>query len=46
MPNQIGSMPAVWTMGRITEVVSTTTEMPSRKQPSTTKNRVSATSST
>ncbi|MQM40040.1 hypothetical protein KBTX_04082 [wastewater metagenome] len=29
-------------MGRITDVVSTTTEMPSRKQPSTTKNTVSA----
>ncbi len=31
MPNQSGSMPACSTIGMMTEVVSTTTEMPSRK---------------
>jgi hypothetical protein len=35
MPNQIGSMPAFCTVGRITPMVSTTMLMPSRKQPST-----------
>jgi C4-dicarboxylate transporter, DctM subunit len=33
MPNQSRSMPAAWTMGSITEEVSTMIEMPSRKQP-------------
>ena len=33
MPNHSGSMPAFWIVGRITPMVSTTIEMPSRKQP-------------
>ena len=36
MPNHSGSMPAFCTVGMITPMVSTTIEMPSRKQPSTT----------
>ena len=36
MPNQIKSNPAACTVGRMTPMVSTTIEMPSRKQPSTT----------
>jgi hypothetical protein len=35
MPNQSGSMPAYRIVGMITPIVSTTIEMPSRKQPST-----------
>ena len=35
MPNQRRSMPAASTVGRMTPIVSTTIEMPSRKQPST-----------
>ena len=35
MPNQIRSMPAAWMVGISTPMVSTTIEMPSRKQPST-----------
>ena len=35
MPNHSGSMPAFWIVGRMTPIVSTTIEMPSRKQPST-----------
>ena len=35
MPNQSRSMPAFSTVGRMTPIVSTTIEMPSRKQPST-----------
>ena len=33
MPNQMGSIPAACTAGRMTDVVSTTMEMPSRKHP-------------
>jgi hypothetical protein len=33
MPNQIRSKPAATTSGMMIEVVSTTIEMPSRKQP-------------
>ena len=33
MPNQIMSMPAWRTIGSTTAMVSTTAEMPSRKQP-------------
>ncbi|MNT05175.1 hypothetical protein D3C72_1397860 [compost metagenome] len=42
MPNQIRSMPAAWTVGSSTPMVSTTMEMPSRKHPSTMKNTISA----
>src|SRR5680860_164139 len=42
MPNHRGSMPAASTIGKITDVVSTTTEIPSRKHPRRMKNRVSA----
>jgi hypothetical protein len=45
MPNQIRSMPAACTVGSSTPMVSTTIEMPSRKQPSTMKNSISASSS-
>src|SRR5690554_6376583 len=45
MPNHIRSMPAASTMGSMMEVVSTTTEMPSRKQPRMMKNTVRAASS-
>jgi hypothetical protein len=34
MPNHSGSMPALWMVGISTAIVSTTIEMPSRKQPS------------
>ncbi|KAG1419166.1 hypothetical protein G6F57_023693 [Rhizopus arrhizus] len=42
MPNQIRSMPAACTVGSNTPMVSTTIEMPSRKQPSTMKNTINA----
>ncbi len=45
MPNQMRSMPAFWMVGRITPMVSTTMEMPSRKQPRTMKKTMSAKSS-
>ncbi|MNG25446.1 hypothetical protein D3C84_1103020 [compost metagenome] len=41
MPNHSGSMPAPVTVGMITPMVSTTIEMPSRKQPSKMWNRAS-----
>ena len=46
MPNQIGSMPAAMISGMITEVVSTITETPSRKQPITMKSSINASSRT
>ena len=42
MPNQIRSKPAASTVGSSTAMVSTTMEMPSRKQPSTMKNTMSS----
>ena len=45
IPNQSRSIPAAWTAGKITEVVSNTIEIPSRKQPNMMKNTVSAASS-
>jgi hypothetical protein len=45
MPNHSGSIPTASTIGRMIEVVSTTTEIPSKKHPSTMKNTVSTASS-
>ena len=45
MPNQMRSMPAACTVGSSTAMVSTTIEMPSRKQPRMMKKKVSTISS-
>ena len=42
IPNQSGSIPTALTIGMMTEVVKTTTEMPSKKHPKITKNTVNA----